>query len=239
MFSEDNLDSFSLSIKLPCSKEKDKPLEQFLQKYPLHTLKIDEFQTITIALRELVGKLPKIHLSTSGVSLLITEENLFLEIKKTDSKITSKENDIVETSANFSEHFLQKLSSDFNFILAGIFSILNSGSLSTTISVSISKTISEKIIFDNYFSQNFWKCHEGFEEKHVSGLQIDFKKQLSGMDAEHMLRVYCNDEKKDNLLAEATIISTFKISKPVELFSILNNSMENVNIFCKNLLRGL
>jgi len=226
MLSRDNIETYRIDVDLPIKEEKANIVEQFISKYPLSSLKPDsDMKDITVLLNKTLSLIPTLVLSGSGASLSLSKKSLVLRMEK--EKAGAKKVEV------FLDDNLNKVSSDFNFIIAGILGLLNVESLKAEENFKVVKPLGDGVKLDYFFNQNFWNKLTEYGETHVSGLQIEFNHALMGCDVPH--EIVLRREKKE---IWGIVSCYFDIRGPMDIGSVVNNRLKMVDALYLKLLEN-
>jgi len=239
MFSKEDINSLRIEVTLPYERRKNL-VEQFVSKYPLRTLKkFGALQELMFKLKGVLDSIPTIVLKGPSVGLNVSNEKVSLEMGADRSvKISTGEKESIAKKP-FGEDNLKLISDDFNFITAGILGILNVESLEAEGYLAVSKDIGRDLRFDTFFIPDFWNKLEESEEKHVSGLQIEIARPLTGMAANHRIRLTSVPKEGKKKEASFNILSEFKLKGPIDIDSMVRDWLEIMNTLFSKLAEAI
>lgn len=235
MFSKEEIRIVRIESELPSQEERESLIEQFISKYPLSTLKFDEIQDLIIKMKKTLDKIPTMILNGPNVSLSVTKEKLTLQIEKGQTTTISSEEKTSKEVKPFSENNLKRISDDFNFITAGILGILDLASLNTESYFRASKDIDRDLRFDAFFTPDFWSKFEECDEKYVSGLQIEYDKPVTGINAHHRIRLNSITKNSREKEVDFSSLFNFELKGPIDLGAIVKDRLETANVMFKKL----
>jgi hypothetical protein len=238
MFSDIDINTFSLELELPHFEEKRNVVEEFMGKFPLSTMKFNRMQTILITLRETTSELPTMALEGDGVSLYLAKRSLRLSLNKEKTIGVESGKEKVEDIQPFSEDNLKHISNDFNFAIAGIIGLLGLTSLKAEANIMLSKDVEKESFFDRFLVPDFWSRLQECKEKHVSGFQIEFLSNCMGTNTECRIRLASETrEEKEEKKKIITINEKlqFVLKGPLDLYATIKERLETINAIYDNL----
>jgi hypothetical protein len=238
MFSDINIDTFSIELELPHFEEKKNLVEEFMGKFPLSTMKFNKMQSILITLRETITELPTMALEGEGGSLYLAKRSLNLSISKAKAFGVESGKEKVEDIQPFSEDNLKHISNDFNFVIAGIIGLLGLTSLKAEENIMLSKDIEKEPFFDRFLVPDFWSKLQEYKEKHVSGFQIAFLSNYMGTNAECRVRLASDTKKEKEEKKKIITINEnlqFVLKGPLDLYATIKERLEMINAIYDNL----
>lgn len=186
-------------------------------------------------MRKILDKIPTMILKGPSVYLNVSKDKLALKIEKERTTTIPSEEEASKEVKPFSENNLKRISDDFNFITAGILGLLNLESLKTEGFFRASKDIDRDLRFDAFFTPDFWNKLEEIEEKHVSGLQIEYDKPLTGISTHHKIRLSSIAKNSEEKEVEFSILFNFELKGPIDLGAIIKDRLEMTNTVYRKL----
>lgn len=223
MFSEKDIEKFSIRINLPKKEEPKDPVEQLLLSCPLSSLKPSEMSGLMVQLKSTINAIPIIMLSSDNAAISLSSKGLSLTIERGEKKESTSEK--VE-KRDLSQEILRKIGVDFNFLEAKLLGILNVDSLDANVKIDIREKTDKQLNYAKFLNQSFYDTYKQFKTIKVDGFSWKTEKELSGRKENLKISMW-NTEKG----ISARILGKTEFRGPIDIVLFAQERIEVLNTF--------